>query len=205
IKPAHLGLTKFAWSDGYSGIERVLRKSGRYELTGTNCSGISLTDSINVKFSTVPDVAFYNPYKLCVGDSLEIFIPFIDATYLWENGSDNPLRIFENGGVFSISAQNKCGIVQKDLIIEEDYCFDIPNVFTPNNDGINDRFLIEGKGILRYSGEIFNRWGKQIATFDHNLGWDGGGAVEAVYYYRVKIDFAGHYNISKSGFITLLR
>lgn len=56
----------------------------------------------------------------------------------------------------------------------------IPNAFTPNNDGKNDRFNIRGYGIqLVKSFRIFNRWGQLVFTRDNflandsNAGWDG--------------------------------
>ncbi len=56
----------------------------------------------------------------------------------------------------------------------------VPNTFTPNGDGANDRFFISGKGvsvITRFS--VYNRWGQvvfeahNIQPNDPSLGWDG--------------------------------
>lgn len=56
-----------------------------------------------------------------------------------------------------------------------DYVF--PNAFTPNNDGLNDVFRIEGKGNNQYKGytmRVYNRWGQCVfTTLDPNQGWDG--------------------------------
>ena len=56
----------------------------------------------------------------------------------------------------------------------------IPNAFTPNGDGKNDRFNIRGYGIQRVkSVRIFNRWGQQVFVRenflpnDDSAGWDG--------------------------------
>lgn len=56
----------------------------------------------------------------------------------------------------------------------------IPNAFTPNNDGKNDRFNIRGYGIQKVkSFRIYNRYGQQVfirENFQHtdtNAGWDG--------------------------------
>jgi gliding motility-associated-like protein len=50
----------------------------------------------------------------------------------------------------------------------------IPNVFTPNNDLVNDTFkIITYDGIIE-SGYIFNRWGELIYGFsEKNKSWDG--------------------------------
>jgi len=50
----------------------------------------------------------------------------------------------------------------------------IPNSFSPNFDGVNDRFLATGSMITDFEISIFNRWGEQIYhSFDVDNGWDG--------------------------------
>lgn len=51
-----------------------------------------------------------------------------------------------------------------------------PNAFSPNGDGINDKFLITCKSIVKLDAVFFNRWGKKLYTMTlDNLeeGWDG--------------------------------
>jgi gliding motility-associated-like protein len=61
----------------------------------------------------------------------------------------------------------------------------IPNIFTPNNDGKNDVFVIAGLG--SYPGSqlfIYNRWGNEVYRSDNYLNnWDGSGLAEGTYYY----------------------
>ena len=55
----------------------------------------------------------------------------------------------------------------------------MPNAFTPDGDGLNDKLMIRGAGITVKSFRIFNRWG--ILVFeklnfmanDPNYAWDG--------------------------------
>lgn len=50
----------------------------------------------------------------------------------------------------------------------------IPNVFTPNNDNFNDQFDITAEGVLQMNVSIFNRWGKEIISYDGmTSNWDG--------------------------------
>src|SRR5438874_7649950 len=50
----------------------------------------------------------------------------------------------------------------------------IPNAFTPNNDGINDYFGVNGEGLQNFHILIYNRWGQVIfeSTNPHAT-WDG--------------------------------
>lgn len=60
------------------------------------------------------------------------------------------------------------------LDIKPAFAIYVPNVFTPNGDGLNDFFQIKGFGITKLSVSIFDRWGKKIFTSnDINQPWDG--------------------------------
>jgi gliding motility-associated-like protein len=77
----------------------------------------------------------------------------------------------------------------------------IPNIFTPNKDGINDTFIIQG--IVPYSTlTIYNRWGTivyQSSNYPNN--WDGGNCTDGVYYYIVNTPNNKQYK----GTVTILR
>ena len=50
----------------------------------------------------------------------------------------------------------------------------VPTAFTPNNDGVNDVFMVEGIDPRGFWLEIYNRWGEQIFyTEDPNAPWNG--------------------------------
>ena len=51
---------------------------------------------------------------------------------------------------------------------------EVPNVFTPNGDGINDFFKIKNKTLRDFHCIILNRWGRKLYEWsDQNQGWDG--------------------------------
>lgn len=87
----------------------------------------------------------------------------------------------------------------------------IPGGFSPNNDGINDRFVIQNKITNRISLEIFNRWGNRIyKSADYQNDWDGkctegifaGELVpNGTYYYIVVIEGSE----KRAGYITINR
>lgn len=90
----------------------------------------------------------------------------------------------------------------------------LPNVFTPNNDGINDKWVLEELtegNCMVLSVEIFNRWGKSV--FDAGTeftGWDGycngQPCSEGTYFALALIKNTQNNSIEKyTGYITLLR
>jgi gliding motility-associated-like protein len=68
----------------------------------------------------------------------------------------------------------------------------IPNVFTPNGDGINDYFEVETNGVTVYEFSVFTRTGTRIYySLSPRIFWDGksnGGLdlKEGVYYYVIE-------------------
>lgn len=95
-----------------------------------------------------------------------------------------------------------------ELAVTEQNCdLNIPNVFTPNNDGINDVFEIEN--LEHYPGSvmvIYNRNGKKV--FEHNdyylNWWDGSNQAEGTYYYVITYTRQGERKQTQ-GVITLIR
>ena len=96
------------------------------------------------------------------------------------------LRIYNNSGCYQDSSQF--------ITIGEGYNIFVPNVFTPNNDGINDRFRALFSGLLSVDFHIYDHTGnllytEQIAEQDPDHiqgikleGWDGINAPTSPYY-----------------------
>ncbi len=87
----------------------------------------------------------------------------------------------------------------------------IPNAFSPNNDGSNDRFKIiaaDGYQLLQF--EVYNRWGQIIyGSTDFSTGWDGNnnGVQQPMdtYIYLLRMRSANGKTISRTGTVTLVR
>jgi gliding motility-associated-like protein len=83
----------------------------------------------------------------------------------------------------------------------------IPNVFTPNGDGVNDRFEIKNLEFYKENEiSIINRWGNTVyEKKDYQNLWDGTGLDEGTYFFVLKVKNAvGTWKAFK-GYITLLR
>jgi gliding motility-associated-like protein len=91
----------------------------------------------------------------------------------------------------------------------------IPNIFTPNNDSINDVWHFSlGKGNSLKSLIIYNRWGNEIAVSSRasvtQINWDGyttsGEPVSSgVYFYVLQYTDANGNEHKKNGYITLIK
>ena len=87
----------------------------------------------------------------------------------------------------------------------------IPNVFTPNGDGIHDYFEVETNGVSVYDFTVFTRTGARV--FHSNsprIFWDGTNSAaldlkEGVYYYVIEEEEGNTTPYSSAGFIYLFR
>lgn len=146
--------------------------------------------------------------------------------YLWETNAilEEPYKLhpelrFPAAGRYQVtltaSTINDCkDVATRTIEVKNELSIYIPNSFTPNFDGKNDRFIpvytLYGLDPKTFEMEIFDRWGHRVhRTRDIELGWDGsiGGemAKEDVYVYLIHYkDLDGQLH-SKTGHITLIR
>ena len=86
-----------------------------------------------------------------------------------------------------------------------------PNAFTPNNDGLNDRFGQQSIGVpSRFTMRVMNRWGKVIfETSDALESWDGRFSGEeqpsGTYFFYAKYRCSNGQDYEQKGEITLIR
>lgn len=91
-----------------------------------------------------------------------------------------------------------------------EYSYELPNVFTPNNDGINDSFnvLVNDTALRQLDLEIFDRWGRRV--YKGPAPWDGnspGGnpCTDGMYYYYAMGRFFEDSYAPRKGCFQLLR
>jgi len=83
----------------------------------------------------------------------------------------------------------------------------IPNVFTPNNDGKNDSFVIPNLNTYPNNEiTIFNRWGNVVyQKRGYQCDWTGPGLNEGTYFYILKVTNGNNKTDIYKGYVTLLR
>jgi len=146
--------------------------------------------------------------------------------------SENPVFTFEACGSYMVKLVSKkkselhmCTdtFYMPDYITIDTSFIEAPNVFTPNGDGINDKFAIKFFSMKTVKVTILNRWGKVIHTWESNnvqgfyptaasipqSVWDGkiGGqyASPGVYYYVVEGVGRDDKKRKETGFFHLFR
>ena len=127
----------------------------------------------------------------------------------------NPLHLYQKSAIF-----NTCLVAYNQFACADTVCaniqaivkaiIDVPNAFTPNGDGKNDKVFVRGFGIEQMNFKIYNRWGQVVfESGSPYFGWDGKFKGELqpmdVYAYTLLVLFSDGTQASKKGDITLIR
>lgn len=146
--------------------------------------------------------------------SIEIPALATQVTQIIETNDDNLNEDTEQlnliGNIRSVAVSNVLNEVIGIGIVKDN---DIPNLFSPNNDGLSDKFRIAGlEDFPNFKLQIMDRWGGKVYDYKNNgsldvLWWDGNNngrsVAEGVYYYA--LDFNDGITPIKMGFVQLVR
>jgi gliding motility-associated-like protein len=217
---ALLALTALTAQADYTPIAYYMENG---EPTSTT-SGIEAEDTLTVTFKidekgTDTDVIGYAWKIFKSGETAAILIRYgEETTYKFTASGDYTATLYT---VREISTVNSDGSITKSdttqaegsITVKISNSFlEMPNVFSPNGDGINDIYKAKDgyKSIVDFRAYIFNRWGQKLYEWtDIDGGWDGtfrGKPVKAgVYFVLVKARGADgrEYNIKRD--VNLLR
>ncbi len=190
---------------------------GTYKVYARDAQGCGKNVTITVDEVSLPEVHLPSDTTLCNDVRLAIGVaPQRYENYLWNTGDTTCCLTIQQSGIYTLQATNSCGTAEARMqanYLKCNYCFFVPNAFSPNGDGRNDQFsVLETCLIDKYQLQIFNRWGRLLFTaLSTTDSWDGtynGQPVESgVYYYRINARLANGNKeaIKQSGDITLIR
>ena len=214
------------WQDGSDQFTMIADQPQAYWLQISNACGIA-SDSMFISFDhNTPVLNLATSISFCEGDiiTLDATQPFA-ANYQWSNGATSSSIDVTTPDVYNIIVSTLCQSASQDIdIYPGDDCIIpdpkdgvyIPNVFSPNQDGINDVFTVffgTDLNVVSMQGSIYDRWGNLVYVSEENpFAWDGmyGGqdVLPGVYIYviSIKTDVQGisqehHY----AGDVTLIR
>ena len=143
-----------------------------------NATDCALPFSKTIVVKTIPVVQARFDSVLCLGDA-KLLHPKATGSglsYLWSTGSTDSVLSISTPGNYTVAIANSCGSVNALFAITQVVCkVFIPTAFTPNDDGLNDRFAILGAAyVSKFSMQIFNRYGQLIFESTNPFtGWDG--------------------------------
>jgi gliding motility-associated-like protein len=157
-----------------------------------------------------------NDTNLCEGKRLALNAILPDATYIWQDGSSNATYEVKQAGTYWVRAYiAEYDITTSDtIVISYSDCnipkLFIPNSFTPNGDGLNDKFEYGNAAFFDIKTYIYNRWGQLIYEGENTDYWDGSYKDKLVqmddYNYSIEATYKTNNEVVKySGKVTVVK
>lgn len=185
---------RYAWADVNKLTEIISNESNpiiqpendkKYRLLVYTYECIPDTDYISIKVNPLPNVSAGEDVSTGQGQAIALNANGAE-TYIWspdiylDNSElQNPIATINETTEFTVEGidANGCKNTDKLTVFVKNEIF-IPNLFTPNNDGNNDVFLVYGFGIVELSIKIIDINGNIVFESDNvdeitQQGWDG--------------------------------
>lgn len=217
------GSGNYNWTGVSSTSSVVVVSSGTYIVSNTNACGTG-SQTVIVNTSTVS--AGLNGTPTSGTSPLSVLFSNLSSgatTYTWNYGngtSSNGVfpvsQTYTTAGIYTVvlSVTNSDGCENSQSILitvkNEDATLIVPNVFTPNNDSINDLFYVKATNIADFNCVIFDRWGLQFYSWsDLKGGWDGKNAgkdaTDGTYFYIINATDLNGKDVKRQGSFLLIR
>ena len=201
----------YEWQDHSTNTTYLVVNDGHYWVIVTDhCLGAS--DTIDVDYLHDFEVNLGTDTTLCEGDELVLSANLPFCTYRWQDGSTEPRFVVRQPGSYSVTATNLCYSHNDDIDIDYEPCAQelwMPNAFTPNGDGLNDRLLpVFGHPdeIEDFEMMVYDRWGSMVfLTKDMHTGWDGGNLPRGMYVWVIRYKSAREEEHTVKGSVMLGR
>ncbi len=180
----------YSWSTGDA--------TANIQVTGGDVDSVFVTavdycgNDVDAAFEVTIPEPFVVPgnFEVCLGGSVRLgpeggrqpyTISFAEDSATFIDGDFTPLY----PGRLWIVYTDACGLSDTSRVAAIVCETEIPNIFSPNNDGFNDRFVIKGtQGFPGSRLEIYNRWGGLVYARDnYDDSWRGEDLAEGVYIY----------------------
>jgi gliding motility-associated-like protein len=218
------GGTSYSWNTGATTDTIHVTTAGIYTVTATNlCGSVTTHDTVLVGSVTALFNASAYTGTPPLPDNFTDSSAGVISSWQWAFGDgtssnvQNPSHTFAAAGTYTVSltvtdAMGCNSTITKIVDVKDVSSWVlIPNVFTPNDDGSNDFFVINSQGLQSFNCKIYDRWGVKMAELiAPKQGWDGytiGGlqAVAGTYYYILKAAGGDGQTYDLTGFLMLIR
>ena len=126
------------------------------------------------------------------------------------------ISLYIENSPLSRGSGRQCGgfpdsVISVYIEVRDEFTVNVPQAFSPNNDGISDIIKVRGWGIKELLFfKVYNRWGELIyEDHDINAGWDGNhrgeSQISGTYVYVVRVKNYKNETFTSKGNFLLLR
>jgi gliding motility-associated-like protein len=182
----------FLWSNGATTQATTINAGGTFSVVVTDVNGcVSTSLPLTIIASPAPILtATEDTFRIAANTDRTVTVsasPAGNYSYLWTPafGIDNPTSGTVNINTdqtqnYTVTVTNNtsgCSATIPILVIVSKEVY-VPNMFSPNDDKVNDRLLVYGYGVRTLKLRIYDRFGRTVfessdVPFIQNVGWDG--------------------------------
>ncbi len=212
----------FFWSENGQQIsqDRVITvhpdSTTTYVIRATNFGNLACESADTVVVIVqYPDTGNVKTIDVCEGEQAVLQSDTVGISYIWSNGMNTQsIAVSDSGWYYVLIIQNNelCPMIDS-FKVNVKVCYqplDLPNVFSPNGDGMNDVFT-PGQTYMydKFSIEIYNRWGLKVYEsvnpyFEWNgIDLHGNKLPDGTYFYIAKLEHHENSDLQK-GTVTIL-
>lgn len=220
------GFDSYNWNTGSTSDNIQINAPGNYVLTAKDyCT--EQKDSVRVSYDSLPEISIRlgENINICMGGVNQPYSLYSNYSnllnYEWNNGEKSSSIIVSAQGDYFFISRYRCGMLYSDTVFVQECYADtsvtiyIPNAFTPNENGLNDKWhpIFLNHTIVELF--IYNSWGEKIftGTKENFYSWDGTYkdimCQQGIYAYTITYHSSkqeeSHKKYKKTGMICLIR
>lgn len=177
---AETNAANIKWSTGESVQKIKVTKPGKYLVTVSDNNNCNVVESVDVIFHNKIVINLDQDMSICEYKDIPVLLyaPKGFLHYYWNDKPGTDVLPVTKAGLYTLKVedQNGCSAMAS-VNVKKEYCkeLNVPNVFTPNGDGINDLWMIPDTEILTSVKVcVFDRYGSLIYQCENTYKpWDG--------------------------------
>lgn len=187
---------------------------GIYQATIIDHLNCLYTDSTSINILPLPIFDLGNDTVLCIDYAFNVYRPSVpNIAYVWYDNSSSEYFVPDGKSIIGLTATDEFGCTFSDsiLIIYKDCSGQTGNIFTPNEDGKNDFFIIENaEYAFNNCLTILNRWGNvvyQTQAYRNEFNGileNGEKLSEGVYFFLYYKECESQSNVTHQGYFTVV-
>ncbi|MBK8948773.1 MAG: gliding motility-associated C-terminal domain-containing protein [Flavobacteriales bacterium] len=180
-------------------------------LTANGCAGPAATGELVVLLGSIID---FQPLIGCSGTPEVVVLGPEFTDIVWSTGAVGDSLLVTVPGLYSVIATGADGCWASGTISVDFVPCDliVPNVFSPNGDGVNDAVVLDAPWGGTLTFQVFNRWGQRVHVGSAaHVEWNGRSSFsgelvpEGTYFYTLDVDSYTGERRSQQGTLQLLR
>jgi gliding motility-associated-like protein len=216
----------YSWSTGATS-STISVSTGNYSVVVTDANGCTgLAPSVNVAINPQPNAGFTtNPTPTSLPGTNNQFTDISTVSsgnitnWYWDFGDGNNSTQQNPQHTYALPGNyNVCLVVQTQATCYDTTCFiytvepfdiTVPNVFTPNGDGMNDYLVFQNLEFFTNADlTIYNRWGNKLYNSpNYKNDWNGANVSDGTYFFILSIPdpLGTNAPMVKKGYVQIIR